>query len=274
MDSVLWTIIGAAVTVIVAILNWATSIGESIRWEKRAQQWALLLAALFTAYGSWRAFLFSEEKTWKQAEVQFRSDWLQQKQLQERLRYEKALRAKADEIAALNREIVSGITGGDSFVYVMFTVGPKSNDAMLSLGHQGKYPVFDVSIEMFDTDELDDRLRALGLKDYSGPISRQQMIELSKPKATFNFPTVRPNMGVRLRDIWQLPADRNAVRYSLAIFTRNGILSQTLMLQRVNGSWRQASQIFKASSSKKRQVLLYEWADPEFPRNKKGKVAW
>jgi hypothetical protein len=215
-----------------------------------------------------------QSKQEEQGEADFRRWIAQLKETGERLRYERELRIKADEIADLNRTIAGSVTGGDSFIYLAFTPEPNSNNAMLSLLHRGKFPVFDVSIELSDADEVDDRLRALGLKDKSGSLTLDQMLELIKTKATFNYPTVRPNLALRVRDKWQLPADKDLVRYRFAIYTRNGTLSQNLILQRVNGSWAQASQIFRNSNSKKRPALLYEWADPRFPRNKQGKVDW
>jgi hypothetical protein len=166
------------------------------------------------------------------------------------------------------------VTGGESFIYLAFTVELNSNNASLSLMHQGKYPVFDVSIELWDADEFDERLRSMGLKNYSGPLTQEQIIAVTQRKATFSFPTVRPNMAMGVTNKWQLPSDKNHVRYNIVIFARNGILSQKLNLQRVNGSWIQASQVFRSGGSKKKPVLLLEWIHPDFPRNKNGEVVW
>jgi hypothetical protein len=165
------------------------------------------------------------------------------------------------------------VTGGDSFLYLTFTTQPNSNDAMLFLSHQGKYPVYDVSIQMSDQDEFDQRLQALGLKDNTGSITRDQMIELSKSKATFNYAAVRPNTGLIVIETWQLPSDKDLVRYRFAIFTRNGIFSESLNLQRVNGSWVQALRVLRSMGSGKAGVLVYERVDPEFPRDR-GKIQW
>lgn len=217
----------------------------------------------------------------EQREMAFQRHMTQLKEARERLRYEQELRAKteelarkSDEIASLNRTIAGSVTGGDSFVYLSFAIEPNSNNASLSLTHRGKYPVFDVSIEIWDADEFDDRIRAMGLKDHSGPITREQMIALSERKATFSFPTVRPNIAMGVMNRWQLPIDKDRVRYRLAIYARNGIVSQSLNLQRVDGSWSQASRVFKSIPSKSERRLLYEFVNPDFPRNKQGKVVW
>jgi len=281
LEALILTIIGASINVTVAIFNFITSKGDTEKWDKRAYRVTLLLAASVTAYGTWRGFLQSEENQWRQSDVQFQSEWSRISQHKERLQYERDLRAKTEQlakqsekIASLNQVIAGSVTGGDSFIYLMFTPQPQSNEAMLSLAHQGKYPVFDVSIELSDQDESDERLRALGLKDKSGSITLDQLIELTKRKATFNYPTIRPNMAMRVMDKWQLPVGKSVVRYRLAIFTRNGIFSQSINLHRVDGSWAQASQVFRSMGANKKSVLLYEWIDPRFPRDNQGKVVW
>jgi hypothetical protein len=267
MDSITWTIAGASITFFVAALNWASSPAE--KWDKRLYQHAVLFAAVFTVYGSWRAFLVSEENKWRQEDVQFQSEWQQRQQLKERLRYERQLRAKADEIASLNQKIAGFVTGGDSYVFLAFSLFPKTNDSLLSLLHHGEFPVFDVSIEMYDSDEQEKQLGQFG-----SSIPLKEGLEIMKPIRTFNFPTVRPNMAVSLVEPWNLPVDKDAVRYRFIMFTRNGIMAQFIRLQRVNGSWTQASRVTRSTSPKKKSVVLYQWADPEFPRNQKGKIVW
>jgi exonuclease V gamma subunit len=126
LDSVIFTIIGALIALVVAVVNWVTSKPQAEKEAKRWHHHIVLLAAIFTVYGTWRGFLLSEEKTWQQTNVQFQNDWLQQKQHKERLHYERELRAKSDEIAALSKNIAASVTGGDSFCYVMLSLGDDS----------------------------------------------------------------------------------------------------------------------------------------------------
>ena len=126
-------------------INERSRTNDPATWSKRVHQWALLLAAIFTAYGSWRTFLLNEEKTWQQEDAQFRSEWLQGQQLKERLLYEKQLRAKADEIASLNKTIAGAVTGGDSFCYLSVMSNSPREPLRFVIVHLGKFPLYDVS---------------------------------------------------------------------------------------------------------------------------------
>lgn len=65
---------------------------------------------------------------------------------------EKELRQKSDEVAELNKQIALSITGGDSFAYLIPTrVAP--NAAVLTLVHQGKYPLYDLHIRIVDLEK-------------------------------------------------------------------------------------------------------------------------
>ena len=216
MDSVFWTLTGAVITVILAVLNWATSVREAKTWDKRVYQWALLLAVIFTAYGSWRAFLISEYNKWDQADVQFRNEWLQRQQLKERLLYEKQLRAKADEIASLNREIAAGITGGDNYPFLLFSLGDgKTNEPLLVLNDKGRFPLYDVSVEITDSEKFEAVVKALRLPRGLVTVTPDQLREFNKAKVTFPPRNLRPEQGVILRNSWSLPADRETVNYTV-----------------------------------------------------------
>jgi hypothetical protein len=77
------------------------------------------------------------------------------------------------------------VTGGDSFIFVLFSVAPKNIDAMLSMAHRRRFPVYDVSIEMFDQDESDQPARSMGLGGYSGLVTPEQVRERKKTGQTF-----------------------------------------------------------------------------------------
>ncbi|GEM_PF-4922512 len=50
-----------------------------------------------------------------------------------------------------NRKIYNVITGGDSFCYVMLTIGSQEPNSLLALVlNQGSFPVYDVSLDIVD----------------------------------------------------------------------------------------------------------------------------
>jgi hypothetical protein len=66
----------------------------------------------------------------------------------ERAWWEHLLSAKNDEIAAM-------VTGGDSFCYVSLAIGDGTTDSPdVVIEHEGKYPLYDVSIQMVDLEKL------------------------------------------------------------------------------------------------------------------------
>jgi hypothetical protein len=234
--------------------------------KERAKIWraCIFVGILIGAYGGWETLKL--QKTQKEVQQNFQT---------ERLNYERELRVKAGEIAELNREIIKQVTGGDSFAFLEFQITPKTNDAMVYLWCRGKYPCFDVFVTVMDQDETGERMRRLGLRgvrrlDLRGGsvITNQQMREAYKLKAKITMPTLRPETGMRVQDEWQLPANKDSVIYTVEIATRNGNFSQIFKLRRVNGSWKQASQVVKYSylrDGKLKHDLLNQLIDHDFP---------
>jgi len=60
--------------------------------------------------------------------------------------FERHLREKSDEIAALNKEVVNLVTGGKSFCYMTVSnINPQSNVGLLTFVHSGEHPMFNVA---------------------------------------------------------------------------------------------------------------------------------
>ncbi len=80
----------------------------------------------------------------------------QTKYQEERVEYERQLRAKSDEVAELNRTSAATVTGGDSFCYLAFSLGDgATNKPPLVLVHQGEYPLYDLGIRIVDLEKYD-----------------------------------------------------------------------------------------------------------------------
>src|SRR5262245_49338891 len=95
----------------------------------------LLLGAILSAAGAFIA-TYKQNREKAQSAIQ-------------RAQFESELRAKSDEIAELNRTIAKSITGGDSYCYLRLA-NLHSQGALLNLIHQGKYPLYDISIRIVD----------------------------------------------------------------------------------------------------------------------------
>lgn len=167
--------------------------------------------------------------------------------------FERELRVKSDDIAA-------SITGGDSFCYLWFVSGGGSpNEPILMLIHQGKYPLYDVQLDILDV-EKGDQLRM--------PLTVEGV--LAQAHTILNVGTMSPGQ-VRMSGRWHLP-DGQGQRYQVDILARNGVVNQSIRLQRVNSHWKQATKVTRRQGDV--VVSLLEKADPEFPRDNAGAIRW
>lgn len=174
---------------------------------------------------------------------------------------EQELRAKSDEIASLSRTIAASVTGGDSFCYLDLGLGDGMiNTPLLTLVHQGKYPLYDVGIRIVDLEKLD---------LVKGDSKLEKMALVGK---NLNVGNVGPSQAQPMEEL-QLPsADRQG--YNVFISARNGFVTQLIRLQRINGYWKLATKVTRDFYEDKKSVVLLEKVDPEFPRDKTGQVQW
>ncbi len=177
----------------------------------------------------------------------------------EQIRFAEELRAKNEQIANLNRRTAALVTGGDSFCYMTLTLaGGELDTPDMVFVHQGKYPLYDVSIRIVDLEKWD-LLR--------GNLS---MPELAKTETRLNLGNLGSGKALVLGK-WKLPAsDRQ--RYNIFTSARNGFWTQLLRLRRVGGRWKMATKVLR--SDDRREVTLFEQVDKEFPRERGGQVNW
>lgn len=174
----------------------------------------------------------------------------------DRAAFEKELRAKSDEIAGLNRQISASIIGGDSYCYVRLLLD-KTDAAVAIVVHEGKYPLYDIKIRMWDPRDYAER--ALSYKD---------LIENNRE---YNFtPGNLAPSHVSVLGRVQL-AHSEANDFALVIGARNGFLSETIKLRRVNGEWKAAYRVSRLDEPDN-IVPLIESVDTDFPRNEKGEA--
>ncbi len=190
--------------------------------------------------------------------------------------------------ANLNTEIAGALTGGDSFCYLMpvpsFT---EANTLAFNLNHSGKYPMYDVHIEIWD-DTINEnvdlgaifekhfgyRQKKYTVEEYLSR-SKEKRDEESKKNAVMNKEIMEIINRAKLIDksigtitfdinrqgvttyIFNLPPDRDHQEFSAHIHARNGYFHQKIKFKVFNGQWRMHSTLVK-SISEKENILLRE----------------
>ena len=165
---------------------------------------------------------------------------------------QKAFEATMDRmksLAAITKDTVNEATGGDSFCFV--DMGPIPEGLMAHLVQKGKYPVFDVRLNITDLNALDSAIR-------SGAPS---LLVGTRTFGTIDFLS---------RGLWQplgvypLDPKDEYVRYNISIFARNGSFTEVLRLRRLKqGGWTSALLVHASYDSKK--GIVFERIHREFP---------
>ncbi len=185
-----------------------------------------------------------------------------------RLQFEQELRAKSEEIAALNKTLASTVTGGDSYCYFLVpALNPDSKLIDLMLMHHGDFPLYDVSVQIEDVDKLLELVRgerAKGTLPYKSITEAYQL--LGQAATVINVGNFGPNQMEQLGAI-SIPA-RGRLAYNVKFLARNGGVFQRIRFQRVAGEWKRAWQIARDND------ILEEHVDPDFPRSAAGEPIW
>ena len=269
-----------AVLVIGGILILFFGFLAAISKEKRILKWIALgsfLAGMIVLF----AGLLSEYKGQQASK-------LLQSKTEEVAKLSQEIKELAKTNANLNKEITGSLTGGDSFCYLMpvpsFT---EANTLAFNLNHLGKYPMYDVHIEIWD-DTINEnvdlgaifekhfgyRQKKYTVEEYLSH-SKEKRDEESKKNAVMNKEIMEIINRAKLVDksigtitldvnrqgvtiyIFNLPSDRDHQEFSAHIHARNGYFYQKIKFKFVDGRWRMNSTVVK-SISEKENILLRE----------------
>lgn len=194
------------------------------------------------------------------------------------------------ELNKLNQEMVLTVTGGDSFVFVSPTTSFSGiYPIRFDLHHKGKYPVFDVSIRIFDwtcqkkieAATLSEKIRGFSQKELTPDViqrmktdpkiiaqnqeyDRALMEEQRKCLITKeNLGTITPNTVINILDpplfTVPFPKERNDREYNIRIIARNGEISQKIKIDFPNDKGRIYSIVERVVSNAERvKVFEYE----------------
>lgn len=172
---------------------------------------------------------------------------------------EKQLRQKSEEIAELNKRIAQSITGGDSFAYITptFLMG-SSKSALLTLVHQGEYPLYDLNIRIVDLDKFEKVKQRYSLQD------------MQKDEMHFSVSNLAPNEASFLS---RVHIQSNTMRWNIFFSARNGFFTELLRVCKVGSEWKVALKVMNTPTSGEAKTLIQQ-VDKGFPLNPAGQVTW
>jgi hypothetical protein len=171
------------------------------------------------------------------------------------------IREKNEEIARLQRENANAITGGDSFCWMGLSVSDPAAAAIARpiFIHQGRYPLYDVSARIVDSDEY---ARLTAAKDFIAASKALLGTNVSVGNMTPGFST---DTGVVLSH----PSGKNFT-YNVFYVARNGSWIQSLRMRWTGNGWALANRVHGLTEGKE----LFREVSPNYPLNAQGDVDW
>ncbi|KQW96992.1 hypothetical protein ASC94_09295 [Massilia sp. Root418] len=165
-----------------------------------------------------------------------------------------------EQIESRTNHLLSNITGGDSYCFLMFLElnrlrkhSDELGKATLLLQRLGQYPISELSIWIVDRDlELPE---GAGVGDIA---KRGKHIEIG------GFARRRKVLTQSLT----FDASSNEKCFDIYLSAMNGTIHQKIWVQRIEGQWLVASRVEKDG------IVLLDSVDSSFPRTDDGDVAW
>jgi hypothetical protein len=161
------------------------------------------------------------------------------------------------------RDNINAVTGGSTFCFV--SAATSASEFILTISTIGKSPLHEVFIESADVDAI---------KKYTA----------GKPNLTFeefqsfriDYPAFPFLSWTSARLLTKIPIGTETKRtLQFRFFSMNGVWSETLKLQLVNGQWATAIKVNDSNPTRSNKPgrLRYEYITDNFPKTK-GKVNW
>ncbi|PKA06416.1 hypothetical protein [Leptospira harrisiae] len=151
-----------------------------------------------------------------------------------------------DKIETKTNQLIDYVTGGKSFPLVLIgTINSKTNVGIISISHQGDYPLYDVSIRIVDLQEFEK------IKD------NFNINNMHRSDKNFNIGNLIPKTALQIGD-W-LVQNQPKQDYNIFMFARNGSFTQMIRFRKKNEKW-----IFATRIKNKDNEIIYENINPEF----------
>ncbi|MFO1291014.1 MAG: hypothetical protein U1E82_10445 [Nitrosomonas sp.] len=168
---------------------------------------------------------------------------------------QRMLEEKSEEIISLNRKIavlsyhtMNMVTGGDSYAYILFSDNQSQSAENVQLRnilliHEGRYPLYDLSIQIADIDHLKD------VKVFPvGNIGSTQHIKHWPLNHAINF------------DL----SEKQSQRFNIFFYSRNGTWYQQMIYKKLEGRWLLATRVVRPNETGGIDVL-FKNISPDFP---------
>lgn len=184
---------------------------------------------------------------------------------------------KSNKIEELNDFILSSVTGGDSYCYLLPMLDEMSGVDRFILKHEGKYPVYDIQIRILDKTML----AQLPFEDLftKESVSKEEWEKITKKRDLWkdynvlksqaeklvSLATLTPGAGFIIEGK-PLPESAETQEYLINIFARNGEISQVIKHVKVSGKWETSMRVtLMINNSKDGARVVQEWLNPDAP---------
>ena len=169
------------------------------------------------------------------------------------------IRAKNDEIARLQREGLSSITGGDSFAFILFQVFAADGSAVNAFAmpddlllvpnviSQGKFPLYDVSVRFVRT-------------------GRGQSFDLNSAVQSYSWGNLTP--GTVSTTAVRFKHHGKEINYNVFFGARNGMWVQELRMHWIGDGWALANRVRRGHEE------IYNEVSQNYPRQSDGSIDW
>jgi hypothetical protein len=169
--------------------------------------------------------------------------------------FERELRIKNEEIAALNKKTFNAVTGGDSFCYFSLSLPNRASSiGRFFIVHQGDNALYDVTARLVNLDRFE---------EIKGEFT------ISSLKYTDTNITLGTLIARHASIGNEVKLDQFPSRgYNIFFSARNGSFSELLRLKKVQDKWKQAIQVTRDGK------VIFEKVDDEYPRDSSGNFVW
>ncbi len=177
------------------------------------------------------------------------------------------------QIIDLASELKHWTTGADSFCYYHygnFAASPK-NKILRMLVHVGRYPIYEISVDITDATTLKhlvnagdltfDSLRTIKTREHLGTVHPNDIAQNMYSKACHFQGDLLPVT---------IPQDTQRQEYSILFSARNGIWVQDIIIERVSDRCVVAYRVRTTNPEK----ILLEHIDANFPRDADNSIEW
>jgi hypothetical protein len=130
---------------------------------------------------------------------------------------------------------------------------------MLTLVHQGEYPLYDLTVRILDMDTFERKVQ-----------QNNSDFDKLREEVQMSVGNIAPNQTSLLKTV-QLDSD--PLRWNLFFSARTGFFTELLRVRRVGNEWKTALKVIRTRTPGKDQVLL-ERIDSGYPLGKDGQVEW